>query len=40
MYYDLTVILLLVVVAPLIGLVIFRSLAKTKRHRRPVKNFR
>jgi heme/copper-type cytochrome/quinol oxidase subunit 4 len=40
MLYDLIVILLLAVAVPVIALVTFLSMAKTKRHRRPVKNFR
>jgi Tfp pilus assembly protein PilX len=40
MYHDLIVILLLAVAVPVIALVAFKSVAKTKRRRRPVKNFR
>jgi hypothetical protein len=40
MVHDLIVPLLLAVVGPVIALVAFFSVAKTKRRRRPVKNFR
>jgi|RhiMetdeSRZDD1v2_1073273.scaffolds.fasta_scaffold66010_3 hypothetical protein len=40
MVHDLIVPLLLAVVGPVIALVAFFSVAKTKRRRRPVKHFR
>ncbi len=40
MFYDLIPLALVVVLVPLVALIIFRLLAKTKRTRRPLNNAR
>ena len=40
MFYDAMILLMIAVIAPLGGIVAFCGLAKKKRHRRPLPNFR
>jgi len=40
MYHEAIVLLLIAVIAPLGGIVAFCGLAKKRRHRRPIPNFR
>lgn len=40
MLQDVILLLLIIVIVPLVSIIVFRRIAKTKRVRRPVHNFR